>query len=47
MYGKSYEWNIDFDSVTSAALLSEIITMNFRGDLPTDFEINSVIDTGY
>lgn len=47
MYGKSYEWNNDFDSVTSAALLSELITVNFQSELPNQFEMNSIIDNGY
>lgn len=47
MYGKSYEWNNDYDNVTSNALLSEIIKVHFRCELPNQFEIESVVDTGY
>ncbi|WP_396440415.1 hypothetical protein [Limnohabitans sp.] len=47
MYGKSYEWNIDFDPITSNALLAEIIRLHFRGELPNDFEVQSVIDGGF
>ena len=47
MYGKSYEWNSDFDSVTSNSLLSEIITVNFRGELPTEDDIKFVVDSRY
>lgn len=47
MYGKSYEWNGDFDPITSNALLAELIRLHFRGDLPNDFEVHSVIDGGF
>jgi hypothetical protein len=46
MFGKSYEWNNDFDPLTSSSYISELITVNFRGDLPTDDEIKSVVDSG-
>ena len=47
MYGKSYEWNGDFDPITSNALLAELIRVHFRGDLPNDFEVQSVIAGGF
>jgi len=43
-YGKSYEWNSDFDSLIASSLLSEWITVNYRGELPSEDDINSVVD---
>lgn len=47
MYEKSYKWNNNFDHITSNALLEEIIRVHFESNLPTQSEIESVIDTGY
>lgn len=44
MYGKSYQWNNEFDSLIASSLLSEWITVNYRGELPSQEEINSVVD---
>lgn len=43
-YGKSYEWNSDFDSLIASSLISEWITVNYRGELPSEDDINSVVD---
>lgn len=44
VYGKSYEWNNDFDPVISSSFISELITVNFRGEIPSDEDIKNMID---
>jgi hypothetical protein len=46
MFGGSYEWNIDFDNITSAAHLAEIIEVNFKKQPPTESDIRGLIDNG-
>lgn len=45
VYGKSYEWNNDFDNFISTSYISELILINFRSELPNDDDIKSVIDS--
>lgn len=44
MYLQVYQWNDDFDSVLGNAAIAETILTNYRGELPTENEINDVID---
>ena len=42
MYGSNYTWNIDFSAELAAAKIGEIITNNFKADLPSDSDIEDV-----
>jgi len=44
MYGQVYEWNSDFDSVIGSAVIGELITVNYRENLPTEEEMRYVLE---